>query len=161
MDENSSTARRVLGSGVDHLDESECWRRLRVASFGRLAVVDDAGRVDIFPVNHVVDHAADEAADHESLVFRTADGAKLRAIVSGREIAYEVDGVTGSRSWPRTAWSVVLRGRAETITDLAGLSVLRSVAVAPWQGGSKSNVVRLSGSVSGRRFAVTGSGWWS
>ncbi|WP_380156247.1 pyridoxamine 5'-phosphate oxidase family protein [Kineococcus sp. R86509] len=157
MDENSSTARRVLDPGVDHLDEGECWRYLSVASFGRLAVVDDDGRVDIFPVNHAVDHAD----DHDSLVLRTADGAKLRALASGREIAYEVDGVTGSRSWPRTAWSVVLRGRAETITDLAGLAVLRSVAVAPWQGGSKSNVVRLSGSVSGRRFAVTGSGWWS
>jgi len=61
------------GSGVTILDESACWRLLRSTEVGRLAVAL-ADRPDIFPINFLVDQA--------TIVFRTAEGSKLAAVVT-------------------------------------------------------------------------------
>ncbi|WP_337059912.1 pyridoxamine 5'-phosphate oxidase family protein [Kineococcus sp. G2] len=137
----------VPAPGVELLDEPTCWQLLRDAGLGRFVVVDADGRPDVFPVNHAVDHG--------SVLFRTADGSKLAAVASGSPVAFEADGVHDG-----VAWSVVLRGVAHQVTRVAELLDTASVHLAPWQAGGKGRFVRVRGDVTGRRFPVTGSGWW-
>ena len=58
-----------LGTGMTILAADACWPLLRDAEVGRLAVVI-GDHTDIFPINHIVDHG--------TLVFRSAEGTKLR-----------------------------------------------------------------------------------
>jgi len=61
----------------------ECWTLLRSTPVGPLAKVVD-GRPDIHPVNHLVDHG--------TVLFRTAEGTKLRAAVGhGRRLGPRPD----------------------------------------------------------------------
>ena len=75
----------------------ECWTLLRSTPVGPLAKVVD-GRPDIHPVNHLVDHG--------TVLFRTAEGTKLRAAV-GHDVAFEADGYDAGAA---RAWSVVVKG---------------------------------------------------
>lgn len=122
------------------LGESECWTLLREAVVGRLAVSVE-GAPDIFPVNHVVDHG--------TVVFRTAEGTKLAASV-GHPVAFEVDGydpVSGR------AWSVVVKGLAEELTNLYDVLDAMELPLFPWHAEPKPRLVRiLPREVSGRRF---------
>jgi uncharacterized protein len=125
------------------LSVSECWARLRQQTVGRLAVVVD-GAPQIFPVNHVVDHG--------SLVFRTADGTKLRAAVGGHPVAYEVDGFDRDTG---EAWSVMAQGSAVEIRDLYRALEAMELAIHPWQAGPKPRYVRIEpDEVTGRAFRV-------
>src|SRR5687767_14260754 len=76
---------------VTELTSDECWEMLRGEEFGRLAyrLVDE---VHITPINYAVDGG--------SLLFRTAEGNKLLAVVMGSEVAFEIDryGETSARS---------------------------------------------------------------
>ena len=131
------------------LDEATCWALLRTVAVGRLAVVID-GDPEIFPINHVVDHG--------SIVFRTADGAKLTAALGDVTVAFESDGFevdTGE------AWSVLVKGRATEIQDLDGLLDAALLPLAPWQGSPKHRFVRIDPvQVTGRRFAVVDPAVW-
>ena len=82
---------------TEQLRVPECWKLLRSAPVGRLATVVD-GRPDIHPVNHLVDHG--------TVLFRTAEGTKLRAAV-GHDVAFEADGydADGLRSPGGDSWS--------------------------------------------------------
>lgn len=126
------------------LDSQECWKLLREASVGRLAVIVD-GHPDVFPVNYKV--------DNESLVFRTGTGTKQQALDAGSPVALEADRVSAEFGM---AWSVVVKGRAvrATSTDQAIDAVGR--ALFPWQGIGKDYLVRIEPeSVTGRRFTLT------
>jgi len=122
------------------LSESECWVLLREAVVGRLAVaVDDVP--DVFPVNHVVDHG--------TLVFRTAAGTKLSA-AAGRPVAFEVDGYDPGSG---QAWSVVLKGRAQEVTELYNVLDTMDLPLFPWHTSPKPRFVRIEPTVvTGRRF---------
>lgn len=109
-------------STVESLTWSECWSLLRSAAVGRLAVVA-GGRLDIFPVNHVV-HG-------ESVVFRTVEGAKLDA-AAGRDVAFEVDGFDSRTG---RAWSVVLKGRAKELRERDEVLRAFRLPILPWQEG--------------------------
>ncbi len=131
--------------GAQVLASAECWELLRQSVVGRLAVVDQDGQPDIFPINHVVDHG--------SVVFRTAVGTKLDASV-GRSVAFEVDGYEVAEA---TAWSVVLKGVAREIWDVDETIATLSLPLYPWLEGSKPRLVRVqSTGITGRRFAVKG-----
>jgi nitroimidazol reductase NimA-like FMN-containing flavoprotein (pyridoxamine 5'-phosphate oxidase superfamily) len=122
----------------------ECWALVREAVVGRLATVLD-GRPEIFPVNHVVDHG--------SVVIRTAAGAKLESAV-GRPVAFEVDGYDVEH---RSAWSVVVKGRAVELTRLHEVLDAMGLPLFPWHGSSKPHFLRIEASeVTGRRFVVSG-----
>lgn len=125
------------------LDESESWSLLREAVVGRLAVsVDD--RPDVFPVNHVVDHG--------TLVFRTAEGAKLFASV-GHHVAFEVDGYDPASG---QAWSVVVKGRAHEVKELDDMLDAIGLPLFPWHASPKPRFVRIEPTeVTGRRFHTT------
>ena len=60
----------------------ECWEFLRLPEFGRMAF-HLAEQVHITPINYAV--------DGETLLFRTAEGSKLLAVVMNPDIAFEID----------------------------------------------------------------------
>ncbi|MGB3594138.1 MAG: pyridoxamine 5'-phosphate oxidase family protein [Ornithinimicrobium sp.] len=124
--------------GIEILAPSDCWRLLRAATVGRVAVVRD-GVPEIFPVNHVVDHG--------TVVYRTGPGALFEATLH-QDVAFEVDGFDDA-----VAWSVVLHGRATESSRITDLIDSFALPLAPWQSGPKPRFVRIEPSgVSGRRF---------
>jgi nitroimidazol reductase NimA-like FMN-containing flavoprotein (pyridoxamine 5'-phosphate oxidase superfamily) len=130
-------------AGVTVLDASACWQLLRSTEVGRLAVAV-ADHPDIFPINFLVDRA--------TIVFRTAEGSKLAAVVISPIVAFEADGYDADVG---EAWSVVLKGRAQEIKNLYELVETATFPLFPWQAGPKHRVVRIVPEViSGRRFHI-------
>ena len=130
-------------SEIEQLLDHACWQLVRSVPVGRLAVVVD-GAPEIFPVNHLVDHAA--------IVFRTAAGTKLSA-ADGQRVAFEVDGVDHASG---RAWSVVLKGRAKRVSALYDVVESFQMPLTAWQPGAKPIFVRIDvDAVSGRRFTPT------
>jgi uncharacterized protein len=147
-DPTDATARDLA-----YLDVNTCWALLRQVELGRLAVVVD-GEADIFPVNHIVDHG--------TLVFRTGDGTKLTAALSGAAVAFEADGFDREAGEAGEAWSVVVKGAASEIHDLDELLDTFQLPLAPWQGAAKPRFVRISpDQITGRRFPVIDPEAWS
>jgi nitroimidazol reductase NimA-like FMN-containing flavoprotein (pyridoxamine 5'-phosphate oxidase superfamily) len=131
-------------AATEQLTVPQCWTLLRSTPLGRLATVVD-GRPDIHPVNHLVDHG--------TVLFRTADGTKLRAAV-GHEVAFEADGYDADLG---RAWSVVDKGTAREISELDESLGVMILPLFPWQAGPKPRYVRIEpASVTGRRFVVSG-----
>jgi nitroimidazol reductase NimA-like FMN-containing flavoprotein (pyridoxamine 5'-phosphate oxidase superfamily) len=138
---------------VARLTPDECWGLLRTAQVGRLAVTV-AGRPEIFPVNFVVDHG--------SVVFRTAEGAKLAALTVAPEVAFEADGRwPGAAGEPDEAWSVVLKGRTREIDRLDDVVATAELPLFPWHASPKGRFVRvLPDEITGRRFPVADAAAW-
>lgn len=132
------------------LDRADCWNYLRRGEIGRLAViVDDAP--EIFPINFAVQHSA--------IVFRSAEGSKIDALLHNPQVALEVDGFEPESN---TAWSVILKGRAKPINDTDELFDTLSLEIFPWQPGAKNRFIRIDAeALTGRRFAVADSSTWS
>jgi hypothetical protein len=121
---------------------------MRSTTVGRLAVwVDD--HPDIFPLNFVVDHG--------TVVFRTGEGTKVAGI-SAAPVALEADGLDEATG---EAWSVVVRGRAHSITEQDDVMYTADLPLHPWHDGRKDRFVRITPDViSGRRFAVADPSVW-
>jgi nitroimidazol reductase NimA-like FMN-containing flavoprotein (pyridoxamine 5'-phosphate oxidase superfamily) len=125
------------------LSPRECWDLLRGAEIGRLAVIV-AGRPEIFPVNYVVDGG--------TIVFRTADGSKLSGAMGAAPVAFEVDGADRDAG---TAWSVVIKGSAEEVSQLDELIGTEQLPLTPWHRSPKPHFVRIvPDDLTGRRFRV-------
>ena len=128
-------------TGIEVLERQACLDLLANDSVGRLAIVRGGDPI-IFPVNY--------ALDGDSVVFRTAPGAKLDA--AGRAGAcFEVDAFDRHH---HTGWSVVVTGRLEEITNYDGpvFERLEGLGVQPWARGEKPHVLRLvPGRITGRR----------
>jgi hypothetical protein len=118
-------------SGVTVLGEDECWRLLKTAEVGRLAVVL-TGEPEIFPVNFVV--------DGRSVVFRTAEGTKLFAVTASSRVAFESDGYDADSD---EAWSVVVKGTAERLEHFSDIYAVDELPLFPWQSGQKQWFVRI------------------
>jgi hypothetical protein len=126
------------------LSSKECWELLRSVSIGRLAVVV-GDHPEVFPINYAVDGG--------TLVFRSGPGSKL-------DTALTADGVDPETG---TAWSVMMRASAMTISspdELLGTVALR---LFPWHPGPKEHFVRvIPDDVSGRMFTVVDPAvWWT
>ncbi len=106
---------------MEVLNPSQCWAFLRSAEVGRMAVVVD-GEPEIFPLNYIVDHG--------SLVFRSAPGTKLAALDTASLVAFEVDGYEPEAG---QAWSVVVKGRAESIARPYAALEAGELPLFPWQ----------------------------
>ncbi len=130
---------------MDVLTDEQCWDLLNVNQIGRLATVV-GGRVDIFPINFVV---------QEGLIyFKTAEGSKLASIMAHHEVAFEIDGYD-----PETneAWSVVLAGLARVLTHDDELDAAESLPLFPWNTAPKNRFVTIEPTeISGRRFVAEG-----
>jgi nitroimidazol reductase NimA-like FMN-containing flavoprotein (pyridoxamine 5'-phosphate oxidase superfamily) len=90
-----------LNTGLDELDPEECFRLVAEHRIGRLAVVGEGGRLEIFPVNYTLSGTR--------VLFWTDAGSKLSAS-TGREVVFEIDSVDHSAE---TGWSVIMRGVAQ------------------------------------------------
>ncbi len=135
---------------VENLSTDTCWELMRSTVVGRLAVVIE-GHPDIFPLNFVVDQG--------TVVFRTAAGAKMAGALANTPVALEVDGYDAATE---QAWSVVLRGRAESIRQPQALADAGSLPLFPWQQGSKEHFVRIYPiNLTGRRFKVATPDIWA
>ena len=142
-------------NGMAVLDEHRCFELLRSTSVGRLAFVTATGP-EIFPVNFIVDHG--------SVVFRTAEGTKLSAIVGGVQVAFEADGHDASGPDPGegSAWSVVLKGRAAEITGMHERFAAAELPLFSWSVSPKGHFVRIEANeITGRQFAVVEESFWS
>ena len=132
--------------GTIYLDEAECWRRLEDTEFGRLAY-HLADEVHITPVNYAVDH--DPATGTRSILFRTAEGSKLLAVVMNPDVAFEVDELVGE-----SATSVVARGRARRLEEDEAHRA-EQLPLRPWVGTEKWDVVEVAVTdLSGRHFEL-------
>jgi uncharacterized protein len=132
-----------LNTGLVVIERDECFKLLATEEVGRLAVAV-GGRPEIFPVNYVV-HG-------DGVVFRTDPGTKLAAVVRG-PVCFEVDHL---EKGSRTAWSVILHGRAHQVTpfDSPGLHDRTAhLALYPWTGTPKAHLIQIvPTTVTGRRI---------
>lgn len=121
----------------------ECWERLEAMSVGRLAVAI-AGKPDIFPINYVV--------DGNCVTFKTGAGTKFAAAALLHDVAFEIDGYEPQA---RTAWSVVIKGRAHEVERMEEVFAAEDLPLFPWAAHPKPNFVRITPTeITGRRFHV-------
>jgi len=131
-------------SSIVELTESECLDHLRRVAVGRLAVQLRAGGVDIFPVNFML--------DGQCVLLRTDGGTKLDSLKGHPLVAFEADHFD---YFERTAWSVVIKGRASLVEDYNELFELLDVEIETWQPERKPFFVRITpSSTTGRRFTI-------
>lgn len=127
----------MIRTGLDVLDETDCYLLMRSRSLGRVAV-DLAGDLVIFPVYYAV-------MDHD-IVFRTAPGTKLDAGVLHTRVAFEVDNAS-------PGWSVLVRGHATEVTGRDDIEHARRLLGHDWPAGERERYVRVAGEVvTGRRL---------
>lgn len=126
---------------VEVIDEDQSWKLLNGSVFGRLAMCIE-GRPEIFPINVYV-------AD-KSILFHTADGAKLRELVADDRAVFETDAFTS-----RTGWSVVAKGSARILTDPAEIAEAADSPLDTWVPTDKTTYVRIDvDEITGRRFRI-------
>jgi len=124
------------------LDREESLRRLASCQVGRVAVSAPGWPPVIRPVNFIFD------ARTQSVVFRSARGGKLTALLLTRRAAFEVDGISDG-----AAWSVIVQGRVEEVTNTAERARLSRLDLRPWVPGDLPHWLRLgTTAVSGRRI---------
>jgi uncharacterized protein len=126
---------------VTGLSAEECWDMLRSEEFGRLAFLL-TDEVHITPINYAVEGG--------TLLFRTAEGDKLLAVVMGAAVAFEVDRFDGE-----SARSVVVRGTARLLGEDEAHRA-ENVPLRSWVRTLKYNVVEIVPEVvTGRAFELT------
>lgn len=129
-----------MANVVASLTPEECWDFLRREEFGRLAFSLD-GEVHIVPINYAVDESR--------LVFRTAEGSKLLAVLQGGTVVFEIDDIGGE-----SAGSVIVRGHAEEL-DAEDARWADQLRLRPWVSTVKQHVVAINPTeVSGMRFQL-------
>lgn len=127
------------------LSRDECLGLLAAHDFGRLAVT--MATPVIRPVNYVFD------APSQSVVFRTAAGSKLHALLLEANAAFEIDGIEPAS---RTGWSVIIVGRSEEITNPSEIRRLEQLGLDDWAPGPKPHWMRIRAwTVTGRRIVAT------
>lgn len=138
------------GPQTEVLNVHDCWKYLRSASVGRVALVRD-GEPEIFPVNYVPENG--------TVIFRTGSGTKLDAVLSGGSIALEADGLN---TYGTIAWSVIVKGTAAVVDSPEDFQEAAEAGLSPWETGIKDHLVRVTpAEVSGRRFVITSPAhWW-
>ena len=133
-------------SNSETLDRGACLELMRTVGLGRVAWTAEDGRVVVEPVNFVI--------DDDGVVFRTGEGDKLDAVRSGRSFSFEVDEVEPAL---RVGWSVLVRGRAEVVSDVVSEAGQEGGRLPlPWdRSTARPFLVRIrTEQVSGRRLPL-------
>lgn len=128
------------------LSREDCEELLRSGVLGRVAVSTPTGP-HIVPVNYAV-------AD-DSIIVRTTPYSLLGSHGRNALLAFEVDEFDAES---HHGWNVVVRGRAEVVSDPEDLEQARAAwGLRPWAAGSRSLVLRLPWTdLSGRQLGL---GW--
>ena len=128
-------------TGLEELDEQQCWELASQRSIGRLAV-SVGNKPDVFPVNYVVHDG--------TIIVKTSAGLKLAAATIGPGVAFEVDALDEQT---HTGWSVVFRGVATEIEALDDILEAESLGIQTWADSDKRRFLRITPSViTGRRI---------
>jgi nitroimidazol reductase NimA-like FMN-containing flavoprotein (pyridoxamine 5'-phosphate oxidase superfamily) len=119
-------------SGLEVLSEQRCRELLATRDLGRLAFAG-GGEFEIFPVNYAVDGS--------TIIFRTAENTRLMDALKTR-VAFEVDEWNPTRGY---AWSVVVKGVAEELTDAidSAATALRRHQVVPLAPGRRERWIAV------------------
>lgn len=127
---------------VRELAFDDCVRLLEAGIVGRVAVMTPYGP-QINPLNYTV-------ADH-AVIVATSPYSALGTYGTGAVVAFEVDHVD---LHTRTAWSVVLRGRAAALDGRAAVRWRERADIPrPWADGSRNLFLRIPWTeLSGRRL---------
>jgi uncharacterized protein len=126
---------------VTMLTTDECWAMLHDNEFGRLAF-HLADEVHLTPINYAV--------DKDTLLFRTAEGSKLLAVVMNPDVAFEIDELDEHR-----ARSVVVRGVARRLEEDEQHRA-EQVPLRPWVKTPKYDVVEIRPTeITGRSFDLS------
>ena len=129
----------VHGESMTVLSDDESWHLLASMALGRLVTCLE-GQPAIFPVNFVV--------QRRTVLFRTAEGAKLFSAVMNNRVAFEADDHNVSEGW-----SVIVTGRARVLYTTAEEEEAERAHLLPWTATLKRRYVRvLPSEISGRRF---------
>lgn len=124
---------------VSVLSETECWELLSSVALGRLVTSVD-GYPEIFPINF--------AAQHRTILFRTAEGTKLVSAAINDRVLFEVD-----QHDEHEGWSVIVKGAARTVRTDEDLAEAEGAHLLPWTATTKQHFVRIRPlNVTGRRF---------
>ena len=130
-------------AALESLTEDECLAMLQRTKYGRVAVVNDEGRPEIFPVNFVL-HG-------RTVTFSTASEI-LQARAPLGHVAFEADVIDAAT---REGWDVVVAGEGADITDAVDLASLQTRAepVEHWAPGAKDRWISIvNPHFSGRRL---------
>ena len=100
------------------LSEDSCWSILETHSFGRVGLSIE-NQPEIFPVDYAV--------TGRDVVFRTADGTKLRHLTANPAVAFKVDERDGE-----DAWSISLRGEGRVLNDPSRVRRLEQLSWPDW-----------------------------
>jgi len=138
-----TTDRTLDHQGLEVLDAAACWDLVARTPVGRVAFVE-AGEPMILPVNHTV-------VGHR-VVFRTFRGSLLHEALLREPVAFQVDGFDPAE---RTGWSVLVRGVADLVDDVASLG---DVELHPWADTvARDDWVQIQAEeISGRRIVPVG-----
>jgi uncharacterized protein len=129
------------------LSREECLELLASHRFGRLAVILNNATPIIRPVNYVFDPRS------QSVVFLTARGSKLHALLHAAKAAFEIDGVDETN---RTGWSVIIEGVTAEVTVPRDIGRLKRLGLEHWAPGPKPHWVQIRArTVAGRRIVAT------
>jgi nitroimidazol reductase NimA-like FMN-containing flavoprotein (pyridoxamine 5'-phosphate oxidase superfamily) len=144
---SSITTTCESGGGVLlEIPRGECLQLLASNDFGRLAVTLGPGAPVIRPVNYVFD------GHSQSVVFRSAFGSKLYALLHSARAAFEIDGVDPVT---RTGWSVIITGISEAVSNPAEVRHFESLGLEPFEPSEKPHWIRIRArTVSGRRVGA-------
>jgi hypothetical protein len=129
---------------LEEIDRDECLKLLSSQFMGRLAVADHgAYPPHIVPVNFII--------DGDQVVFRSNFGLKFRlSVLAEHSVSFEADVVDAEG---HMAWSVVVQGRAELLTDDEIAALPEAPWLHPWAPGERARWVRIVPyTVTGRRL---------
>ena len=129
-------------SELVELSRSECLHLLATSPVGRVGLnVNDLPAV--LPVNFAI-------LDGD-VVFRTVEGTKFDAAVTGRVLAFEADGYAPNGL---NGWSVLVQGVSSVVSDASELYRAEQLIAEPWAvDGAAARIVRITSTlVSGRLF---------
>ena len=128
-------------TGLEVLDEEECWELLASRGVGRV-VVSIANQPDIFPVNYKLDNRA--------IYIHTVPGTKLAGAVLGSGVAFEIDDLNEDT---RQGWSVVVHGVAREVEKLEDILHVETLGITPWTDTPKFRFLRIHvDEITGRRI---------
>jgi uncharacterized protein len=144
-----STPAKTPERSLIELSREECLALLASQLIGRVVVNGTNREVPLIrPVSYLFDEPS------QSVVFRTADGTKLYALLRSESACFETDAVDASS---QTGWSVILLGRTEEVTEPTEVRRLEGAGLRTWAPGDRPHWIRIRArTVSGRRIEATG-----
>jgi nitroimidazol reductase NimA-like FMN-containing flavoprotein (pyridoxamine 5'-phosphate oxidase superfamily) len=134
-----------MPSPLAELSRDECLELLADGVIGRVVVPIGASRRPVIrPVNYAFDPSS------QSVVFRSASGSKLHALLHAEEASFEVDAFDPDN---RTGWSVIIQGVTEPVTAPTEVRRLEGLTLYSWLTGTTGQLIRIRArTVSGRRI---------